>query len=41
MGECYRRGDGVEEDIEEAKEWYQKAADQGNERAKDKLEELS
>ena len=30
LGNCYREGQGVEEDDEEAVKWYRKAADQGN-----------
>ena len=34
-------GDGVEKDLEEAKKWYQKAADQGYEDAKEALERIN
>ena len=40
IGECYRRGDGVDEDNDKEKEWYQKAADQGDEDAKAALEKI-
>jgi tetratricopeptide (TPR) repeat protein len=39
VGECYRKGDGVEEDTEKAREWYQKAAENGQENAKEALED--
>ena len=32
-------GNGVKQDKEEAKKWYQKAAEHGHERAKKELEE--
>jgi len=37
---CYERGVGVEADPAKAKEWYQKAAALGDQRAKDTLEDL-
>ena len=33
LGVCYRRGEGVEQDIKTALYWYEKAADQGYLRA--------
>ena len=39
LAECYFFGDGIEEDEEEARKWYQKAADQGNEEAIERLSE--
>ena len=40
LGECYRRGRGIEKDIEMAKYWYRKAAEQGHKKAKEALEDL-
>ena len=40
LGECYERGAGVSRDIQEAVEWYRKAADNGNENAKSALRRL-
>lgn len=37
LGEMYEHGNGTEQDYGKAKEWYQKAADQGFEPAKQKL----
>ncbi len=31
LAECYKKGKGVEKDLDEAIYWYQKAAKQGNE----------
>jgi len=33
LGACYYKGQGVVQDNEKAVEWYQKAAEQGNEYA--------
>lgn len=41
LGDCYEKGIGVKEiDIEKAKYWYGKAADQGNEDAIESLKRL-
>lgn len=40
LGQCYRLGRGVAEDITEAVKWYRKAAEQGHENAKKRLKEL-
>jgi TPR repeat protein len=40
LGACYDKGWGVDSDIETAKEWYQKAADNGDEDAKAALSRL-
>ena len=40
LGTLYNFGDGVEEDIDEALKWYRKSADQGYEKALEKLEWL-
>lgn len=37
VGECYEKGAGVKKDKEKAREWYQKAADQGHLQAFDKV----
>ena len=37
LGVCCENGQGVEIDLDQAQEWYQKAADQGHEKAKEKL----
>lgn len=37
LGECYYNGKGTSVDKEQAKEWFQKAADAGNEEAQEKL----
>ena len=40
LGAMYENGEGVEENIEQAKYWYKKSADQGNEDAQEALKEL-
>lgn len=40
MGECYQYGTGVPRDLAQAKEWYRKAAKQGDEDARKRLNEL-
>ena len=40
IGDLYLNRNGVERNVEEAKNWYTKAADAGNEEAKKKLENL-
>ena len=40
LGDCYANERGVEKDLAQAKLWYQKAADQGDEDARKKLEKL-
>ena len=40
LGAMYENGEGIEENIEQAKYWYKKSADQGNEDAKEALKEL-
>ena len=40
LGQAYSKGIFVEKDIETARGWYQKAAQQGNEQAQRALEEL-
>ena len=40
LGFMYENGYGVEQDLRKAREWYQKAANQGNEDAKKVLERL-
>ena len=37
IGHCFQEGKGVEVDVQEAKQWYVRAADKGNEVAKHKL----
>ena len=34
LGYCYEKGEGVEKNLSKAIEWYKKAAEQENERAK-------
>lgn len=41
VGECYANGWGVDANKEKAKEWYEKAAMQGNDTAKEKLKSYS
>lgn len=41
MGECYEYGRGVNKNIDEAKKYYKKAADAGNENAKQALSRLN
>ena len=40
IGNCYRRGDGVDKNIDEAIHWYKKAAEYGDEDAPNVLKEL-
>ena len=40
IGNCYRRGDGVEKNLNEAIRWYKKAAEYGDEDAPNVLKEL-
>ncbi|KAF0412043.1 calmodulin-dependent protein kinase [Gigaspora margarita] len=40
VARCYKKGIGVTKDIRLAKEWYKKAADNGNKYSKDKLNKL-
>jgi len=40
IGICYDNGQGVERNFNEAMSWYMKAADLGNEDAKEKINEL-
>ncbi len=41
VGLMYENGDGVSKDIDEARKWYRKAADQGHEAAKEALKRLT
>lgn len=41
LAKCYEEGNGVRKDLGLAKSWYQKAADQGDEGAKEALSKLS
>ena len=41
IGRRYELGNGVEQNIETAIEWYQKAAEAGNKKAADRLAELT
>ena len=41
LGTCYEAGVGVPPDVDEAVKWYRKAAAQGNDLAKKRLEELN
>ena len=38
IGNCYKRGHGVEKSYTKAVEWYKKAAEQGHEEAKKELD---
>lgn len=40
LGDCYFNGEGVEEDEGKARYWYHRAADNGNEDAKEALVRL-
>ena len=40
LGYCYESGKGVEQNTEEAKKWYTKAAEQGDEQAIENLEKM-
>ena len=40
LGECYYKGDGVGQDYKQAVYWWRKAADQGDEDAKNNLRRL-
>ena len=41
VGECYRDGMGVTQDLNKAREWYTKAASQGYTNAQTKLDQLN
>ena len=41
LGNCYQNGEGVEQDIEKAIEWWLKAADLGHEKASELIQKLS
>jgi uncharacterized protein len=40
LGTLYQMGRGVPKDLSEARRWYEKAADAGNQNAKDNLKKL-
>ena len=40
LGQLYSQGIGVKKDLDKALEWYRKAAEQGNEFAKEKVTEI-
>ena len=40
LGECFEEGNGVQADLEKAKQYYQKAADKGYKSAKEALQRL-
>ncbi len=40
LGVIYAKGRGISKDIEEAKKWYKKAADQGDDKAENALNRL-
>ena len=40
VGSSYQRGSGVKKDINQAVEWYRKAARKGNKQAQDSLKRL-
>lgn len=40
VGHCFETGNGVEKDLDEAKKWYQLAADLGHEKATERLVKL-
>ena len=41
VGWCYENGKGADKDLEQAKAWYRKASDMGNEWARKRLAALS
>ncbi|MBQ9213603.1 MAG: SEL1-like repeat protein, partial [Bacteroidales bacterium] len=41
LGVCYEKGQGVKKDYNKAKEWFSKAAEQGNEKAKTNLKRVN
>lgn len=40
LADCYIKGTGVDKEIDKAREWLKKAAEKGNQSAREKLEEL-
>ena len=40
MGWANEFGQGIDKNLSEAKKWYQKAADQGHEKSKERLKKL-
>ncbi len=40
VGVCYEEGMGVEEDCDEAREWYERAVEYGSKEAKKALKKL-
>jgi TPR repeat protein len=40
LGRLYETGRGVARDLREARKWYQQAADQGNQQARQRLDKL-
>ena len=40
LRECYRRGKGVEQNLNEARKWLEKTADQGDKSAKELLDKM-
>jgi len=41
LGNCYQNGDGVEQDIKKAVEWWLKASDLGHEKATELVQKIN
>ncbi|MBQ6780847.1 MAG: SEL1-like repeat protein [Treponema sp.] len=41
LGNCYQNGEGVEQDIKKAVEWWLKAADLGHEKASELIQKIN
>lgn len=41
IGNCYQNGEGVEQDIEKAVEWWQRAAKEGHKKASELVKKIN